>query len=301
MQGTRHGAGNPRCRGRLLHAEGEARTARRDRSRAGRFAGRWTWKKSPARLRIAVGGDDRASRWQDPVWGDVYDVELRLVGVDRGSPEAISQLYVRTKSAPPATATQTAVTSDGQREAIAAGPDAAGQRRPPVRREPVRTHRSLGPSADGGGAGQHRAGLRPERPHPGGPGGGARAGHAAGLRHARLGPRTRTGTDAGRVSLDVRAVVHLHVLAAGGAVRAHRPPADHSVLAAPGGPVRTGQPVAGRRIVERVLGPGHPGPVRRGQEGLDPASRSHEPAAGRRVGPRGRRSCKATATACGRS
>ncbi len=72
-------------------------------------------------LRIAVGGDDRASRWQDPVWGDVYDVELRLVGVDRGSPEAISQLYVRTKSAPPATATQTAVTSDGQREAILPG------------------------------------------------------------------------------------------------------------------------------------------------------------------------------------
>nr|MCU0874071.1 efflux RND transporter permease subunit [Pirellulaceae bacterium] len=77
-------------------------------------------------LRIAVGGDDRASRWQDPEWGDVYDVELRLVGVDRGSPEAISQLYVRTRSAPPPTATQTtatetAATSDGQREATLPG------------------------------------------------------------------------------------------------------------------------------------------------------------------------------------
>ncbi len=72
-------------------------------------------------LRIAVGGDDRASRWQDPVWGDVYDVELRLVGVDRGSSEAISQLYVRTKPAAPATSTQTAATSDGQREATLAG------------------------------------------------------------------------------------------------------------------------------------------------------------------------------------
>ena len=76
-------------------------------------------------LRIAVGGDDRASRWQDPQWGDVYDVELRLVGVDRGSPDAISQLYVRTKSSPPpaapATASQTAATSDGQREAILPG------------------------------------------------------------------------------------------------------------------------------------------------------------------------------------
>ena len=49
-------------------------------------------------LRIAVGGDDRASRWQDPVWGEVYDVELRLVGVDRDSADAISQLYVRSKA-----------------------------------------------------------------------------------------------------------------------------------------------------------------------------------------------------------
>jgi len=78
-------------------------------------------------LRIAVGGDDRASRWQDPQWGDVYDVELRLVGVDRDSPEAISQLYVRTKSPSPAapdvraTATSTAATSDGQREATLPG------------------------------------------------------------------------------------------------------------------------------------------------------------------------------------
>ncbi|NLY02516.1 MAG: efflux RND transporter permease subunit [Rhodopirellula sp.] len=46
-------------------------------------------------LRIAVGGDDRVSRYLDPLLDDVYDVELRLVGIDRGSPEAISQLYVR--------------------------------------------------------------------------------------------------------------------------------------------------------------------------------------------------------------
>ncbi len=46
-------------------------------------------------LRIAVGGDDRASRYRDEQLDDVYDVEIRLVGVDRGSLEAISQLYVR--------------------------------------------------------------------------------------------------------------------------------------------------------------------------------------------------------------
>ncbi len=48
-------------------------------------------------LRIAVGGDDRVSRYRDMQLDDVFDVELRLVGIDRGSPEAISQLYVRTK------------------------------------------------------------------------------------------------------------------------------------------------------------------------------------------------------------
>lgn len=50
-------------------------------------------------LRIAVGGDDRVSRYRDPADGDVYDVELRLVGIDRGDAEAISQLFVRGRSA----------------------------------------------------------------------------------------------------------------------------------------------------------------------------------------------------------
>jgi HAE1 family hydrophobic/amphiphilic exporter-1 len=51
-------------------------------------------------LRIAVGGDDRVSRYRDRSLDDAYDVELRLVGVDRGSAEKISQLYVRTRSGP---------------------------------------------------------------------------------------------------------------------------------------------------------------------------------------------------------
>jgi HAE1 family hydrophobic/amphiphilic exporter-1 len=48
-------------------------------------------------LRIAVGGDDRTSRYYDELADDAYDVELRLVGVDRDDPESISQLYVRTQ------------------------------------------------------------------------------------------------------------------------------------------------------------------------------------------------------------
>ena len=46
-------------------------------------------------LRIAVGGDDRVSRYHDEQADDTYDVELRLVGIDRASRDAISQLYVR--------------------------------------------------------------------------------------------------------------------------------------------------------------------------------------------------------------
>ncbi|MCO8125132.1 efflux RND transporter permease subunit [Stieleria sp. TO1_6] len=47
-------------------------------------------------LRVAVGGDDRVSRYLDRTAGDAYDVELRLVGVDRNDVPSISQLYVRT-------------------------------------------------------------------------------------------------------------------------------------------------------------------------------------------------------------
>ncbi len=46
-------------------------------------------------LRVAVGGDDRVSRYYDANADDAYDVELRLIGVDRGDPQSISQLYVR--------------------------------------------------------------------------------------------------------------------------------------------------------------------------------------------------------------
>lgn len=46
-------------------------------------------------LHIMVGGDERVSRYRDPILGEVYDVELRLVGDDRGSKAALAQLYVR--------------------------------------------------------------------------------------------------------------------------------------------------------------------------------------------------------------
>lgn len=46
-------------------------------------------------LRVAVGGDDRVSRYFDRQAGDAYDVELRLGGVDRNDIPSISQLFVR--------------------------------------------------------------------------------------------------------------------------------------------------------------------------------------------------------------
>ena len=51
-------------------------------------------------LRVAVGGDDRVSRYRDRTIDDAYDVELRLVGIDRGDVQSISQLYVRAQPAP---------------------------------------------------------------------------------------------------------------------------------------------------------------------------------------------------------
>lgn len=51
-------------------------------------------------LRVAVGGDDRVSRYRDASVDDAYDVELRLTGIDRRDPESISQLYVRSQSSP---------------------------------------------------------------------------------------------------------------------------------------------------------------------------------------------------------
>ncbi len=46
-------------------------------------------------LRVAVGGDDRVSRYRDERLDDAYDVELRLVDFDRRDRASISQLFVR--------------------------------------------------------------------------------------------------------------------------------------------------------------------------------------------------------------
>lgn len=47
-----------------------------------------------AALRLMVGGDQEVSRYRDPVAGEDYDVQLRLVEEDRRDPETIERLYV---------------------------------------------------------------------------------------------------------------------------------------------------------------------------------------------------------------
>lgn len=65
-------------------------------------------------LRIAVGGDDRVSRYHDQEFDDAYDVEVRLVGIDRSDVAAISQLYVRTGAGSGDATTTNGGTSSGQ-------------------------------------------------------------------------------------------------------------------------------------------------------------------------------------------
>ncbi len=47
-----------------------------------------------AALRLMVGGEDRASRFRDPLLGEDYDVQIRLAAHDRDDPARIAELFV---------------------------------------------------------------------------------------------------------------------------------------------------------------------------------------------------------------
>ena len=47
-------------------------------------------------LRLMVGGEDRVSRFRDPLLGEEYDVQLRLAEADRNDPSTITELAVPT-------------------------------------------------------------------------------------------------------------------------------------------------------------------------------------------------------------
>jgi hydrophobic/amphiphilic exporter-1 (mainly G- bacteria), HAE1 family len=80
-------------------------------------------------LQVAVGGDDRVSRYFDAYTDEAFDVELRLRPSDRDEVDAISQLYVRTS--PGATASDLgSAMSDGWKRpasgAVASGGEPRG-------------------------------------------------------------------------------------------------------------------------------------------------------------------------------
>ena len=122
-------------------------------------------------LRIAVGGDDRVSRYHDHDADDTYDVELRLVGIDRGEPRR-DQPALRPHQ--PASLGQ----QRGRRRLAIRGnrqSRAPASTSPPLTRldnvvqfadaETLAPHRPRRPPADGRGAGQPGAWLRPGRSH----------------------------------------------------------------------------------------------------------------------------------------
>ena len=124
---------------------------------------------------------------------------------------------------------------------------------------------------------------------------------AAGLHHAICGRGPRAGAHVPRVHLGVPAVGRLHVHDPGVAVREPGPPADDPALAAAVACRSRCSRSGHRRHAQPVLGAGHAGAVRRGEEERDPADRSHEPAARAGHASATTRSSRPTATACGRS
>jgi HAE1 family hydrophobic/amphiphilic exporter-1 len=66
--------------------------ARIDRARAADLGVRT--QEVAAALRLMVGGDQEVTRFRDPLVGEDYDVQLRLVDADRRDPDTISRLYV---------------------------------------------------------------------------------------------------------------------------------------------------------------------------------------------------------------
>ena len=66
--------------------------ARIDRARAADLGVRT--QEVAAALRLMIGGDQEVTRFRDPLVGEDYDVELRLIEEDRRDPDTISRLYV---------------------------------------------------------------------------------------------------------------------------------------------------------------------------------------------------------------
>ncbi len=96
-------------------------------------------------------------------------------------------------------------------------------------------------------------------------------------------PLARAQSHRHRVPDRDRAVVHLHVPDPGGAVRIVAAPGDDPAVAAADAAVRAAVADHLPAVAQHLLGAGPAGAVRRGEEELDSADRSRQPAARRRA------------------
>ena len=252
-------------------------------------------------LRLMVGGDDEVSRFRDAAANENYDVQLRLTERDRDRRRRDRRLLRAALGRASAAAADGAARRRRSR-LRAIGPRAA--RQPGAHRASAERRRaSIGSIASAWSS--LRAGVGP---------GYALADRLEALRGAvaRDGPARRvhdaacagaapsssapSASSSGRSAVD-----RVHVHDPGVAVREPDPPVHDPALAAAVGAVRAAQPVGDRQHAQSVLGARHARAVRRGEEELDPAGRSHEQAARGAACRARRRSCRPTATGCGRS
>ncbi len=243
-------------------------------------------------LRLMVGGDSQVSRFHDPVVNDDYDVQLRLEREDRGNPATISRLWV-----PRSGGSAPAGSADGLGDGLVRLDNVVRIEQGQTASRIDRLDRQRQVSLRAGVA----PGYRPRRPAGGAARRGRRDEPAAAVHDGGVGPRPRARAHLARVRLGLRALGALHVHDPGVAVRERGAPAHHPPLAAAVGAVRPLLAVGHRQHAQPLLGARHPGALRGGEEERHPAGGSHQPPARHRGWSACRRSCRPTATACGRS
>ena len=233
-------------------------------------------------LRLMVGGDEEVSRFRDPPVNEDYDVQLRLAEGDRSDPGTISRLYVPRQDGGGLVRLDNVVQDRAARSAASRIDRSTASAR-------YRLRASVAP---GYALADRLEALRERR---------RRDEPAGRLHHRGRRARPRARAHLRRVPLGLPALGRLHVHDPGLAVREPDPPADDPALAAALGAVRAALALAHRQHAQPLLRPRHPRALRRGEEELDPADRPHEQPARPRHGAAAPRSCRATATGCGRS
>ncbi len=215
-------------------------------------------------LQLMVGGDQQVSRFHDPGINDDYDVQLRLAEGSRNDPEAIKGLFVPGRDGK---LYQLGNFVSLHEETTASRVDRLDRQRQVSLRASVAPGYALADRLEA-----LAAGVRRDEP-------------AAHLLDGGRRQRPRAGAHLQRVHLGAHAVDHLHVHDPRLAVRERGPPADHPAVTAAGRALRPALAVGDAQHAQPLLGAGHPGALRRGEEERHPADRPHEQPAGAGDGP----------------